>query len=374
MNSHGRDHTLRVWRLNAKDEEFLDKTLPVDEQGSSQERNEPWLIHSLTVNALNFCAFALCFMAPKVFQETGQPSSSQSGNGGSKRCASQMLLGVPNALNTGGIDIFHIPSERRLSVIPPDPSINTGMVMALNVFFSSRDDLYVVSGYEDGSVMVHLRHGQIQDHDIANQGERQQNWEWKRMYMNKQHTQPVLSLDVCPVTRTYFLTSSADALIVKHPIPEPPQQQPQRGPVSSSEQLPMKVVNTKHAGQQGLKTRSDAKIFATAGWDSRNRVYSCKTMKELAVLKWHKEGCYAIALADVKVKFRGGSATASEFAGTSRSEQDPAEVPSEIDTLPVIEQARHLEAIKFHRSQKAQLTHWIAAGSKDGKISLWDMY
>jgi hypothetical protein len=33
-----------------------------------------------------------------------------------------------------------------------------------------------------------------------------------------------------------------------------------------------------------------------------------------------------------------------------------------------------LAAIKEQRSRKAQLTHWIAAGSKDGKISLWDIY
>jgi len=33
-----------------------------------------------------------------------------------------------------------------------------------------------------------------------------------------------------------------------------------------------------------------------------------------------------------------------------------------------------LKDIQQQRSQKAQLTHWLAAGSKDGKITLWDIY
>ena len=374
MDSHGRDHTLRVWRLTVKDEEILDKTLPVDIQGSSGDRNAPWLIHSLTVNALNFCAFAHCFIPGEDPQEPGRSTPLQPSNGGSNFVPpSQMLLAVPNALNTGGVDIMHLPSERRISVISPDPSINTGMVMALSIFFSSQGDLYVASGYEDGRAMVHLRRGPIKGQDLVNQGGDQECCNWKRVYMNKQHSQPVLSLDVCPMTRAYFLTSSADALIVKHPIPEPSQKTSQRGSASEIEQLPMKVVNKKHAGQQGLKMRSDAKIFATAGWDSRNRVYSYKTMKEMAVLKWHKEGCYAIALADVNVSLHS-VATTKASPDTSRGEQNPTEEEAESGILAVAEQPRSLQAIKLQRSQKAQLMHWIAAGSKDGKISLWDIY
>ena len=33
-----------------------------------------------------------------------------------------------------------------------------------------------------------------------------------------------------------------------------------------------------------------------------------------------------------------------------------------------------LEVIKHQRIIKAQRTHWLAAGGKDGKISLWDIY
>jgi len=30
--------------------------------------------------------------------------------------------------------------------------------------------------------------------------------------------------------------------------------------------------------------------------------------------------------------------------------------------------------VKEERDRKAKTTHWLAAGSKDGKISLWDIY
>ena len=82
-----------------------------------------------------------------------------------------------------------------------------------------------------------------------------------------------------------FFTSSADAIIARHSL--------------SQHDGEMKTIQTKHAGQQSLSVRSDAKIFATAGWDGRARVYSTKSMKELAVLKWHKEGCYALAFAEI---------------------------------------------------------------------------
>merc|ERR1711939_357892 len=88
----------------------------------------------------------------------------------------------------------------------------------------------------------------------------------------------------------FFLTSSADAKIVRTAF---------NPTTTDASNASRKSIDTKHAGQQGLSIRSDGRIFATAGWDARVRVYSAKTLKELAVLKWHKEGCYSTAFADV---------------------------------------------------------------------------
>ena len=173
---------------------------------------------------------------------------------------------------------------------------------------------------------------------------------------------------------TYYLTSSADAMIAKHPflgITSP-------GEVSSDS--PLKKVNTKHSGQQGLVIRSDGKIFATAGWDSRVRVYSCKTMKELAVLKWHREGCMAVAFAEIAVPADGNEDHSSSRA-SSDCGLEMAENTSSIQTvqyqqqLKVQDEQQHLMGMAHqNRQDKAQSTHWLAAGSKDGKVSLWDIY
>lgn len=123
--------------------------------------------------------------------------------------------------------------------------------------------------------------------------------------------------------------------------------------------MPLKVVKTKHSGQQGLRVRNDGKVFATAGWDGRVRVYGVKGMKELAVLKWHKEGCYAVAFADVELDREGrGEEEMEGEAGKGK------ELASRMGTMTAREE----------RDQKAKRTHWLVAGSKDGKISLWDIY
>jgi hypothetical protein len=87
--------------------------------------------------------------------------------------------------------------------------------------------------------------------------------------------------------------------------------------------------------------RSDSKIFAAAGWDARIRVYSAKTMRELAVLKWQKGGCYAVAFATIDPeKVREGArigSTSTELA------HDPPRTA--------------LDAIKDLHNARAQNTH-----------------
>jgi WD40 repeat protein len=361
-----------VWRIASADEEsLLDPTLPMDRNNKSSSSQaastaQPWLVHSLPVNALNFCAFSLCFVrestAP-VAQGTRQEKESKPKVDSSHR--DSVYFAVPNALNSGAIDIFHLPSEKRVSTISADPSIQTGMVMAVNIFITSQKDLYVVSGYEDGHVMVHARRSS--DNSASST-----HWKWERLYASRPHVQPVLSLDiVLPVASGkdsyYFFTSSADALLVRHPVP----------PVNSLSttidvKAPLQVLNTKHAGQQALRVRSDNKIFATAGWDARVRVYSCKTMKELAVLKWHKEGCYAIAFAGISSHQGEENKDNNVDIPTSSTIEEGEDKSDTFGLVPPVKAS--LKAVQQQRSQKAQETHWLAAGSKDGKISLWDIY
>jgi len=214
------------------------------------------------------------------------------------------------------------------------------MSVALFHDLEPRERLVLVSGYEDGQVMVHTHSGAFDDKTHG----------WVKIMMGKPHSQPVLSLDVFP-SRRHFVTSSADAIIAKFSLDLDSTQ-------LASAQNAEKSINTKHAGQQGLNVRADGKIFATAGWDGRTRVYSCKTMKELAVLKWHKDGCYATNFA--KISTPNENNTSGEEAHDESTE--------------IATRKSALDHIKQEREVKSRSTHWLAAGGKDAKITLWEVY
>lgn len=211
--------------------------------------------------------------------------------------------------------------------------------MALSLFFHPlTSNLTVLAGYESGHTAVSC---------LTNS--------WQTLYVANPHSQPVLSLDVEPGKEFYF-TSSADAVVAKHPIPS--LSGDGGGKRLKEESLPLKILKTKHSGQQGLRVRNDGKIFATAGWDGRARVYGAKGMKELAVLKWHKEGCYTVAFADV---------------GLEDGKKDGAEDPDEDKGKELVSRLGTM-TVREEREKKAKMTHWLAVGSKDGKVSLWDIY
>lgn len=361
--SHGRDHKLRVWRLNLSDEDLMSKTLPVDEAGSAQrEILEPWLLHSLDVNALNFCAFSYCYLAPEMLQASGLESVYGD--------QPQFLMAVANSISEGGIDVFHLPSQRRVSKIVPDPSAKTGMLMAVDMFITSTKQLCIASGYEDGTAMVHVLKGDVSPTlKLLNA---QETWSWEKVYSVRAHSQPVLSLSTSPGSdKQWFITSSADAVLAKHPLPNTDPDVVMQREVESK---PLQTVNTKHAGQQGLKVRSDGKIFATAGWDNRTRVYSCKSMKELAVLKWHREGCFAIAFADLDVTPAVSNRSNPEAESPKSEDEKCTHQPDKMALTSSRPTTWGLAAIKERRNIKAMTTHWLVAGGKDCKISLWDIY
>lgn len=213
--------------------------------------------------------------------------------------------------------------------------------MALGII-AQTTQIQVAAGYESGHTMVY-----VQNDPGA---------PFQRLYCHRPHTQPILSLSISPDHDHYF-TSSADAIVAKHPLPA-------ARSIWNTELKPLKISQTKHSGQQGLKVRSDGRIFATAGWDARIRVYSAKTLKELAVLKWHKGGCYATAFAAI-----GYEATDSD---SSRTSEDQGSSSSQ-DLVPR-DQTTPISIVQQCRDEKATSTHWLAGGSKDGKVSLWEIY
>jgi len=239
------------------------------------------------------------------------------------------LLIATSGSTDSQIELYQLPGCKQVGMIPAPNEVKgkTGMVMALHILHTMSLSLIIIVGYENGRTSVFKRT------TFGGQGQ------WEQTYTSQPHSQPILSLDIDWNLGMYF-TSAADAIIARHPFQQ-------------ADTTPSKDVQTKHSGQQGLRVRNDGKIFATAGWDSRVRVYSAKTLKELAVLKWHKEGCYAVAFGDIL----------DSSNGSSHSTQRRLE-------------GGHLvrQTVSQRRETKAQSTHWLAAGSKDGKISLWEIY
>ncbi|KAK6335435.1 ASTRA complex subunit [Orbilia brochopaga] len=317
--THGRDNKIYVWQLRPGDEAGLDTELPA---ASQSDRRHPWLLHSLEVNALNFCAFTMCYETHGGSDNTGPRA---------------VMIAVPSSRDPNTIDVYHLPSgNRRHVAIGSGLGFKTGMPMALKLLYMD-SCLSLIAGFESGHAVVFRL-------DTSAQA-------WSTIYCSKPHTQPVLSLD-CTLDGSSFYTSSADSIIAKHQMPPDDTSTASSGSASP----PSQVINTHHAGQQGLVLRSDGKVFATAGWDSRIRVYSGKSMKEVAVLKWHKEGCYTVAFARI---FDSADTSCDSLAAAGNEV-----VQANQGTLTVAQQ----------REDRNKKSHILAAGSKDGRVSLWEVF
>ena len=109
------------------------------------------------------------------------------------------------------------------------------------------------------------------------------------------------------------------------------------------------------------------------------------------MLKWHKEGVYATAFAaimptttppntitDQPSTSASASASASETPVESSASTTLDQIPEEengVLTKTKIEaQSSAVSTVQQRRDEKARSTHWLAAGAKDGKVSLWDIY
>jgi WD40 repeat protein len=304
-------------------------------------RKEPWLLHSLTVNTLNFCAFAMCKVSQPVMKDESSTEKDS------------ILIAVPG-LEEGFVNIIHLPSEERIHTVAPAKEAKGGMIMALRIFFQN-DVLHLITGHESGTTTLQFFSSEQT---------------WKTIYTNDAHTQPIISLDTSPKALETWYTSGADSIIGLHSVqlasPSPSLKNAQKEPGGET-----KTIQTKHSGQQSLTVRSDGKIFATAGWDARIRVYSAKTMKEVAILKWHKEGCYAVAFADILSSEFTDSGTEADVTGSGNSKE--TQLVRNNDGEGSVTR-RTERTVKQRREDKARETHWLAAGSKDGKVSLWEIY
>ncbi|TPX57720.1 hypothetical protein PhCBS80983_g03637 [Powellomyces hirtus] len=138
----------------------------------------------------------------------------------------------------------------------------------------------------------------------------------------KIHDEPVLSLDISPDGRSGFC-GGAYSKVVQFAVDIGTESDLLR--ISSEQTLPAR-------GTAVARVRPDSKIVAIGSWDSSIRIYKTKALKPLAVLQAHRQGIQCLCFA-------------SGTANDAESEGNP--------TTPA---------------------NTFAAGSKDGTITLWQIY
>ena len=327
----------------------------------------------MTVNTLNFCAFAH-YLLPVDSAATAHSSNPSPASDAEPLTGKPLLLlAVPHTIDSEAIDIHQLPGDRRLATLrtPELSKPATGLTMALT--FVSADVL--VAGYEGGHVLAYARPAESSGAT-----------DWACVYHSCPHSQPVLSLAPFPGC-SEWLSTAADAVVAKHRLASGRADGATLGGDEAvPEVTPMKTVRTGHAGQQGARVRDDGKICATAGWDKRVRAYAGEGLREVAVLKWHKEGCYAVDFASVLPR----TETLLTDARQRKIENQRAleggidnDVPeSELTAGPIAPQNNGEESVvrtaptlsARKREERVRGTHWLAVGSKDDRVSLWDIF
>ncbi|RSL96319.1 hypothetical protein CEP52_011539 [Fusarium oligoseptatum] len=139
-----------------------------------------------------------CFIFLKPIPSTFCAFAATSSSPGPLDAASEIFVAVPNTLASDAIDIYTLPSQMRVHTLKAKDK--TGMAMCLALLHHN-DALTLIAAFENGYTTVQR---------LESDGQ------WTTTYHSQAHSQPVLSLSVY---QDYFITSSADSIVAKHPIP-----------------------------------------------------------------------------------------------------------------------------------------------------------
>ncbi|KAG0233439.1 WD40-repeat-containing domain protein [Mortierella sp. GBAus27b] len=414
--SHGRDNEIRVWDINTILERSLGITDNAMPHGKALDKEALTPLFSLPVNALNFCRMSILAIEaitsqtqPRQPQEIEHdqehPPKNESSSSGLSRTHRHIYIAVPSPTTSSLIDIYDIVKpERAFASVGSDASTNGGgsslsdkkwgSVMALQLFQKKTNAsdhstlnpdpslaavdseaslalgfLHMLVGYEDGSVMLFRE--QV---PAANATKPQASGKQKRkmdvLWSIKCHRQPVLALDISSDLR-YAVSSGTDNVFTKYDLFSQLQGVPE-----------VTTVALKSNGINDVKIRSDNKIIGLAGWDGRIRVFSTKTVKPLAVLKYHRESLDCLDFAVVQdheetidgAAFKKSDSVHSGSNITSEQASEPSQPEGWCeDTEDTSEEDSDTENTLKERHQWSG-RHWIAAGGKEGRISLWVIY
>lgn len=344
---------------------FNNDVTPLDLQNSQASRH-PWLLHELSIPTLNFCAFSSC----EIRSDASGATSTQN---------TSLLVAAAGSPDTTVV-LHHLPSSQSVSKIlaPISKQGRIGMVMSVHLISpldvsvpldgrtAGTSDLRLAVGYENGQVAVFKSQATIetsvettQPCNIA---------AWKLVYTCAPHMQPVLSVTISTSVSAVY-SSGADAVLAKSCLPATMMAHSADTRLREEDTV---VRKTGHSGQQSLQERSDGRIIATAGWDGRVRVYSAKTLRELAVcggFRSNSAAKHAIVPAPAsgtaeKVSTACHAITFAELSAFNK-------IVEHGSAGTIMSAADDRQRV---RAQSAMETHWLASAGVDGRIALWIVY
>ncbi|KAF9358148.1 ASTRA complex subunit [Mortierella sp. NVP85] len=407
--SHGRDNEIHVWDVNTTLQRSLRRSDTARTHGAAMDQERLTPVFSLPVNAMNFCGMSILAVETTRSQsqeqrmrEKGQDQepSSKSDPSSLSKTHRHIYLAVPSPTTSTLIDVYDIVKpERTFASVGSDNNSGNGneldrkwgSVMAIQLFRkkvvsldrltleggseSDLDMLHMLAGYEDGSVMLFQEH--IPASVSTGQQLSGQTLKQKRkmdvLWSIKCHRQPVLALDIS-FDLSFAVSTGTDNVLAKYDLFSQVQGVPE-----------VTKVALKSNGITGTKIRKDGKIIGMAGWDGRVRIYSSKTMKPLAVLKYHRErlDCLDFAAVQDREYSIEGSVTEQRNSPLSNEASSSASIHSSdvshaggdqiADSEGSSEEDSDMEDAYEERRQWSR-RHWIAVGGKENRISLWEIY
>ncbi|KAK0465642.1 WD40-repeat-containing domain protein [Armillaria novae-zelandiae] len=252
--TQGRDNKLHIWLR-------VEELPGIGGSAALSESPIPVLQYSMDVNALNYCKFSLMILPPND-TTTGSSSKDQS---------NEALIALPNLVESSEADIWSLPSCTRVHAAIGKQESN-GIIMSLHLY-THNDVLRILIAYESGNVV--LREFVKSDRITSVEG-----LGWKVLWKVKLHAEAIMAMAVTN-DNCMALTVSADHLIGRYDLSS----------------FVAETHRTNHPGNGAVAIRDDGRVCAVGGWDGRIRLYSTKSFKPLGTLKYHKNGCQAVAFA-----------------------------------------------------------------------------
>ncbi|KAK3812940.1 MAG: WD40-repeat-containing domain protein [Benniella sp.] len=408
--SHGRDNEIHVWDVNTILQRSLRLSGRARTHGAAMDQERLTPVFSLPVNAMNFCGMSILAVETTTQSQQQQmrekghdrEPSSKSDPSSLSKTHRHIYLAVPSPTTSTLIDVYDIVKpERTFASVGYDNNSGNGneldrkwgSVMAIQLFRKkvvsldrltleggSEPDLdigtlHMLAGYEDGSVMLFQENIPVSvstGQQLSGQTLKQKR-KMDALWSIKCHRQPVLALDISS-DLSFAVSTGTDNILAKYDLFSQVQGVPE-----------VTKVALKSNGITGTKIRKDDKIIGMAGWDGRVRIYSSKTMKPLAVLKYHRERLDCLDFAAVQDREHPieGSVTeqrnsllsyeASSSASIQSSDISRAESNQSVDSESSSGEDSDMEDAYEERRQWSR-RHWIAVGGKEHRISLWEIY